>query len=75
MHGIPAPNQIFGRFIRDAGFDALNYPSQQGGSTCMAIFPENLRSSTSRIEVAGEIPVGATCNVMDKDHLCLEELS
>ena len=74
LHGIPAPNQMFGRFIRDAGFDALIYPSQQGGKTCLAIFPENLRSSTSRIEVVGAVPPGATCTVMDKDHPCLDGL-
>ena len=72
MFGIPAANQMFGRFIRDAGFDALIYPSQQGGTTCVAIFPENLRSSTSRIEVVGAVPPGATCTVMDKENRCLD---
>ncbi len=73
VHGIPAASQIFGRFVRDAGFDALIYPSQQGETTCVAVFPENLRSSTSRIEVVGTVPPGATCTVMDKDHRCLDE--
>jgi hypothetical protein len=30
MSGIPAASQIFGRFVRDAGFDAVLYRSQQG---------------------------------------------
>lgn len=71
MSGIPAASQIFGRFVRDSGFDAVLYPSQRGGTTCVAIFPENLRASTSRIEIAGAVPAEATCTIMDKDHRCL----
>jgi RES domain len=71
MFGIPATSQIFGRFIRDAGFEAILYPSQQGGETCLAVFPENFRASSSRIEVVGDVPPGASCTVLDKDHLCL----
>lgn len=72
MFGIPAASQIFGRFIRDAGFEAVLYPSQQGGETCLAVFPENFRASASRIEVIGNVPPGASCTVLDKDHLCLD---
>jgi hypothetical protein len=71
MFGIPATSQIFGRFIRDAGFDAILYPSQQGGETCLAVFPENFRASSSRIEVVGDVPPGASCTVLDKNRLCL----
>ncbi len=60
MFGIPATSQIFGRFIRDAGFEAVLYPSQQGGETCLAVFPENFSASTSRIEVIGDVPPGAS---------------
>jgi RES domain len=72
MFGIPATSQIFGRFIRDAGFEAILYPSQQGGETCLAVFPGNFRASASRIEVVGDVPPGASCAVLDKDHLCLD---
>ena len=72
MFGIPATSQIFGRFIRDAGFEAVLYPSQQGGETCLAVFPENFSAGTSRIEVIGDLPPGASCTVLDKDHLCLD---
>lgn len=72
--GIPAASQIFGRFVRDAGFEAVLYPSQQGGKTCLAVFPENLRASTSRVEVVGGSPSGASCTVLDKDHPCIDEL-
>ena len=69
MFGIPAPNQIFGRFIRDAGFEAMLYPSQQGGTLCAAVYPENFRGSASRIEVVGGTPTGASHFVLDKDNL------
>jgi hypothetical protein len=36
--GIPAASQIFGRFVRDAGFEAVLYPSQQGGKICWRCF-------------------------------------
>jgi hypothetical protein len=68
MCGIPAASQIFGRFVRDAGFEAVVYPSQQGGEACLAIFPENLQSSSSRIDVVGGLPDGATCSTLDKNN-------
>jgi hypothetical protein len=74
MSGIPAASQIFGRFVRDAGFDAVLYHSQQGETTCVAVFTENFRASTSRIEVVGGVPSKASCTVMDKDNLCLDGL-
>lgn len=72
--GIPAASQIFGRFVRDAGFEAVLYPSQQGGTSCLAVFPENLRGSGAKVEVVGGIPPGASCTVLDKEHLCIDGL-
>ena len=71
MFAIPATSQIFGRFVRDAGFEGVLYPSQQGGATCLAVFPENFAASSARITVVGDVPPGASCTVLDKDHLCL----
>jgi hypothetical protein len=68
--GIPAASQIFGRFVRDAGFEAVLYPSRQGGEECLAIYPQNFVSSNSRIEVVGGFPDGATCTVLDKNNIC-----
>lgn len=69
--GIPAPSQIFGWFLREAGFEAVIYPSQQGGDVCLAIFPENLKDSESFIEVTGPSPEGATCMRLDRNNLLL----
>jgi hypothetical protein len=68
VFGIPAASQIFGRFVQDAGFEAILYPSRQGGNGCLAVFPLNFRGSDSRIEVVGEVPPGASCTVLDKDN-------
>jgi hypothetical protein len=68
-YGVPAACQIFGRFVQDAGFEAILFPSQQGQGSCLAVFPDNFRASTGRIEVVGAVPEGATHTVLDKDHL------
>jgi len=72
LFGIPAANQIFGRFLRDAGFEAVLYPSQQGGTRCLAVFPENFTSSASRIEVVGGAPKGAKHLILHKGATCLD---
>lgn len=68
LFGIPAANQILGRFARDAGFEAILYPSQQGGTLCLAVFPQNVRNGGSHLEVVGGAPPEAQYLVMDKDH-------
>jgi hypothetical protein len=69
--GIPAPSQIFGWFLREAGFEGVLYPSQQGGNLCLAVFPENMRASDSVIEVPQPHPIAATCTRMDRNNLWL----
>lgn len=67
--GIPAPNQIFSRYVHAAGFEAVLYPSQQGGNNCLAIYPQNIAGT--RIEVVGGTPAHTTHLLMDKDNRCL----
>jgi hypothetical protein len=68
-YGIPAACQIFGRFALDSGIEAILYPSQLGPGSCLAVFPDNFRASTGRIEVVGAVPDGATHTILDKDRL------
>ena len=75
MFGIPVPGQMLGRFVRDAGFEAILYPSQQGGGDCLAVFPENFKASNSEIRVVGNAPAGASCTILDRHPLCLEGLA
>ncbi len=69
IFGIPAASQIFGRFARDADWEAVLYPSVRGDGLCLGIFTENFQASDSRIEVIGATPNGATHVLLDKDHL------
>jgi len=69
LFAIPASGQIFGRFARDADWEAILYPSRRGSGLCLAIFTENFRASDSRMEVVGAVPNGATHTILDKDHL------
>jgi hypothetical protein len=69
VFAIPAASQIFGRFARDADWEAIIYPSRRDTGLCLAIFSENFRASSSRIEVVGAIPDGASHTVLDKHHL------
>ena len=53
---VPANSQIFGRLVRDAGFDGIIYPSTKSSKRCLAIFPENLANSASHLEISGPYP-------------------
>lgn len=68
LFAIPAVSQIFGRFVRDADFEGVLYPSQRGGGLCVAVFPENFAHSDSSIEVIGSVPPGASYTVLDRNH-------
>jgi RES domain-containing protein len=72
MVDVPALSQIFGRYIEAAGFEGLLYPSQQGGTLCLAIYPRNFRGGNSYLEVRGTPPAGITCARLDRANLCLE---
>jgi hypothetical protein len=69
VYGIPAACQIFGKFVRDAGFEAILYPSRRGEGNCLAIYPSNFIASSGHVEVIGPGPPGATHTILDQDHL------
>lgn len=49
QHGIPANCQLFGKLAWEAGFDAILYRSTKGSGRCLAVFPQNLDKSDTRI--------------------------
>lgn len=51
QYGVPANPQIFGRLLRDAGFEGIVYPSTVGPGKCIAIFPENIAHSSSSVDL------------------------
>ena len=62
---LPAPSQVFGDLLRDAGFEAVLYPSARGDGHCVAVFPDNFRSSRSFLEVAPPVPREASMTRLD----------
>lgn len=57
QHEIPSNSQLFGRMLRDAGFEAILFPSTKNkGKKNLGIFTENLEKSDSYIELQDPIP-------------------
>ena len=75
--GLPAVSHILARLILDAGFEGILYPSTKGGGRCLAVFPHNLASDRSHVELANPAPAGVTHTRLDlnsADELCGWEL-
>jgi hypothetical protein len=53
---VPANSQVFGKLLRDAGFEAVLYPSTKGPKRCLAVFVENFENSSSKIELCDRYP-------------------
>lgn len=66
QYGIPANPQILGRLIRDAGFEAIIYPSTVGLGKCIAVFPENLAHSNSFVELMDDPPSSVKLRRLDR---------
>lgn len=56
VHDVPAPPQIFGRIVLDAGIEGILYESVLTTRPCLAIYPQNFQDSTSFIELDGPCP-------------------
>lgn len=57
QYGLPANSQIFGRLCVAAGVHAILYPSvRHAGRQCIALFPQNWRETSSRVEMVGPCP-------------------
>jgi len=65
QYQIPANPQVFGRLIKDAGYEGIVYPSTKGKGKCIAIFPENFEGSDSYMEIADTPPKEAGCTRLD----------
>jgi hypothetical protein len=54
---LPANSQIFGRIAAAAGLHGILYPSARNQSArCVALFPQNWRSSASFVEILESPP-------------------
>jgi hypothetical protein len=62
---VPAHGQILASILIAAGYEAIKYPSAKSGQDCLAVFPQNIYSSKTWIEVADQIPPMATHTRID----------
>lgn len=66
--GLPSPSQRFGEFLYMAGFEAVKYASAKNpGQTCLAIFPGNIASRRSYLELADPSPSSVKHRRLDID--------
>lgn len=63
--GLPAPSQILAQLIRNAGYEAILYPSSKGSGKCLAVFPTNLGDS-SFVQLADLAPTEKTTARLDQ---------
>lgn len=54
---VPAPPQIFGQMVSEAGIEGILYTSKFTGNDCLAIFPQNFEEG-SFIQLDDEAPQG-----------------
>ncbi len=59
LFDLPANSQIFGKIVKDCGYEGILYQSVKGKGKCLAVFPESLQYSSSYIEIAGPAPSGS----------------
>lgn len=64
---VPASSQVFGQLLRDAGYEAVVYPSARSDELCVALFPENLRDSESCLRISGEYPHAVTVHILNSE--------
>lgn len=53
---IPSNPQVFGRVLKNAGFEGIVYPSAKNAEPCTAVFVENLDGSDSFVELIDAAP-------------------
>lgn len=65
---IPSNPQVFGRMLRDAGFEGVIYPSTKGKARCLAIFVENLYGTNSHMSLQDPTPTTVIHRRLDLDN-------
>ena len=62
--GLPAPSQILAELIREAGYEAILYPSSKGSGRCLAVCPTKLCDSAF-VQLADKAPSDKTTIRLD----------
>jgi len=62
---LPAYSQMFGRLVKDAGYEGILFPStQKTNGKCLCVFPENLNPS-SEIKISDDCPSFIKDNILN----------
>jgi hypothetical protein len=64
-YDVPAPSQILGRIVVDAGIEGILNDSVLTDNPCSAIYPQNFQNSSSYIELDGPCPLETTHKRID----------
>ena len=66
--GLPSTSQIFAKLVLDAGYEAIRYSSTKNPTkSCLAVFPSNLGSDKTYVELVDEHPPNVS-----HSRLCLD---
>lgn len=70
---LPSNSQVFGRIAAAAGAHGILYPSaRHAGKQCLAMYPQNWKSSASYVEVRDGAPTGARLTRIDAGTTALD---
>ena len=56
QYGLPANSQLFARYLQQAGFEGVIYPSTKGAGDCIALLLAQMDDSDSWIELTDAAP-------------------
>ena len=65
---VPAPCQIFGGIVKDAGIEGILYNSSITRRVCLAIFPQDFENSSSFLELDDAVPLEAVQRRVDSSN-------
>jgi RES domain-containing protein len=66
--GLPSPSQVFAQLVLDAGYEGILYPSsKQRSGNCIALFPSEIASEKTFVEIEDEPPSSITTSRLDLD--------
>lgn len=65
---LPSQSQLLGRYIADAGFEAIRFRSSKGAGDCLAVICRNLADSDAFVELSDTPHSGMRCIRLDRSN-------
>ncbi len=65
QYNLPSNSQVFARFLQQAGYEGVLYPSTRGNGLCVALFPNQLSGSDTHVELADKAPPEVSVTRLD----------